>query len=166
MRLAAQARLGFYPAAPQVIAELVKHLRVRPPDPDKALESPQVIDPCCGEGSALAQIVEALGVEPEHAFAVELDAGRSERARLTLQGGNVLGPASFLGVQITSQSFGLAYVNPPFDDELGGGKREEQAFAERATPSTHVQGRPRARLPDQDPLRQPGVLRVPRRSLR
>ena len=133
MRLAAQARLGFYPAAPQVIAELVKHLRVRPPDPEKPLCSPQVIDPCCGEGSALVQIVEALGIEPQHTYAVELDAERAERAKLAIHGGNVLGPASFLGVQITSQSFGLAYVNPPFDDELGGGRREEQAFAERAT---------------------------------
>ena len=133
MRLAAQARLGYYPAAPHVIAELVKHLRSRPPDPEKPLESPNVIDPCCGEGLAIAQIVESLGVEPQHSYAVELDAGRAERAKLALHGGNVLGPASFLGVQITGQSFGLAYVNPPFDDELGGGKREEQAFAERAT---------------------------------
>ena len=132
MRLAAQCKLGFYPAAPQVIDALVKHLRVRPPDPEKPLESPHVIDPCCGEGSALAQIVETLGIGPQNAYAVELDAWRAERAKLTLTGGHVLGPASFPGVQITGQSFGLAYVNPPFDDELGGGKREEQAFAERA----------------------------------
>lgn len=133
MRLAGQCKLGFYPAAPEAIAELVKHLRVRPPDPEKPLESAHAIDPCCGEGLAIAQIVDALRIEPEHAYAVELDAERVERARLTLPGGNVLGPASFLGVQITGQSFGLAYVNSPFDDELGGGRREEQAFAERAT---------------------------------
>ena len=35
VRLAAQCKLGWYPAAPEAIAELVKHLRVRPPDPDK-----------------------------------------------------------------------------------------------------------------------------------
>ena len=133
MRLAAQCKLGFYPAAPQVIAGLIEHLRVRPPDPEKPLDLPHVIDPCCGEGLAIAQIVEALDIKPPHSYAVELDAGRAERAKLVLAGGNVLGPASFLGVQITGQSFGLAYVNPPFDDELGGGKREEQAFAERAT---------------------------------
>lgn len=133
MRLAAQCKLGFYPAAPQVIAGLLPHLRVRPPDPERPLDSTHVIDPCCGEGLAIAQIVDVLGINPAHSYAVELDAGRAERAKLTLKGGNVLGPASFLGVQITGQSFGLAYVNPPFDDELGGGKREEQAFAERAT---------------------------------
>ena len=44
-----------------------------------------------------------------------------------------VGPAGFLGVQITGGSFGLVYCNPPFDTELGGGKREEQTFAEAST---------------------------------
>ena len=38
MRLAAQCKLGFYPAAPQVIAGLIPHLRVRPPDPERPLD--------------------------------------------------------------------------------------------------------------------------------
>jgi predicted RNA methylase len=133
LRLAAQAKLGWYPAAPEAVAELIKHLRVRPPDPDKTLDTANIIDPCAGEGRAIRQIAEALAVEPGHTYAVELDARRAEAARANLSGCIVLGPASFLGVQITAQSFGLAYVNPPFDDEMGGGRREEQAFVERAT---------------------------------
>ena len=134
MRLAAQCKLGWYPAAPEAIAELVKHLHLKPPDPDKPLGgSVPILDPCAGEGRAIQQIATALGVEPEHIYAIELDAGRAAIARANLPGGHVLGPASFLGVQVSGQSFGLAYVNPPFDDELGGGRREEQAFAERAT---------------------------------
>jgi hypothetical protein len=132
MRLAGQARLGYYPAAPEAITELVKHLRVRTADPEKGQKA-LIIDPCCGEGRAIDQLREALGVEAEQTYVIELDAGRTERARLLLQGANVLGPASFLGVQISAQSFGLAYVNSLFDDEIGGGRREEQAFAERAT---------------------------------
>jgi hypothetical protein len=133
VRLVAQAKLGWYPAAPEAIAELGKHLRVRPPDPDKPLGCVPILDPCAGEGRAIQQIAHALGVDPEHIYAIELDAGRAAIARSNLPNGNVLGPASFLGVQVSGQSFGLAYVNPPFDDELGGGRREEQAFAERAT---------------------------------
>jgi hypothetical protein len=133
VRLAAQAKLGWYPAAQEAIAELVKHLRVRPPDPDKTLADVPILDPCAGEGQAIRQIANALGVDPGYIYAIELDAGRAEVSRANLPGGNVLGPASFLGVQVSGQSFGLAYVNPPFDDELGGGRREEQAFAERAT---------------------------------
>jgi Uncharacterised methyltransferase family (DUF6094) len=133
VRLAAQAKLGWYPAAPEAIAELVKHLHVRPPDPDKRLDPVHILDPCAGEGRAIQQLADALGVDPGHIYAIELDAGRAESARSNLPGSHVLGPASFLGVQVSGQSFGLAYVNPPFDDELGGGRREEQAFAERAT---------------------------------
>lgn len=43
------------------------------------------------------------------------------------------GPASFMGTQISGFSFSLAYVNPPFDSELGGGRREEQTWAMRST---------------------------------
>ena len=86
-----------------------------------------------GEGRAIRQIADALGVPMERTYAVELDAGRVEACNENLPGANVLGPASFLGVQITGFSFGLAYVNPPFDNELGGGRREEQAFTQRAT---------------------------------
>jgi hypothetical protein len=46
----------------------------------------------------------------------------------------ILGPASFTGgVQSTGHAFSLAYVNPPFDHELGGGKREEYTFVTQAT---------------------------------
>jgi predicted RNA methylase len=129
MRLAAQAKLGWYPAAPEAIAALVPHLHVRAPDSDPG----HILDPCAGEGRAIGQIGNALGVPPQQIYAVELDAGRASLAKANLPGGNVLGPASFLGVQVSGQSFGLAYVNPPFDDELGVGRREEQAFTERAT---------------------------------
>jgi predicted RNA methylase len=134
MRLAAQAKAGFYPAAPEAIRELVKHLRPIhiPPDRTK-FDAINILDPCAGEGLALGQIGAALGLDARQIYAVELDAARTERIKANIPGLNLLGPASFLGVQITGFSFGLAYVNPPFDDELGGGRREEQAFAERAT---------------------------------
>ena len=98
MRLVAQAKLGWYPAAPEAIAELVKHVRVKPPDPDKPLDAVHILDPCAGEGRAIQQIANALNVDPGHIYAIELDAGRAEIARANLPGGNVLGPASFLGV--------------------------------------------------------------------
>ena len=133
MRLAGQAKLGFFPIHPAAIDGLLAHLRCRPPDPLKQPDAIHVLDPCAGEGLALGQLREGLGVTPEQAYAVELDKARADKVREHNPGSRVLGPASFLGVQVTGASFGLAYVNPPFDHELGGGRREEQAFAERAT---------------------------------
>jgi hypothetical protein len=74
-----------------------------------------------------------LSIPQRNVHAVELDEGRADAVRSNMPEARVLGPASFLGSSITGSSFSLAYVNPPFDDELGGGRREEQTFVERAT---------------------------------
>lgn len=133
MRLAGVAKAGFYPAAPEAIAHLVKHLYCRLPNPEKPNDTIQILDPCAGEGAAVKQIAEALAIPNERVYAIELDAARVEKVKENIPGANVLGPASFFGTMVTGFSFGVAYVNPPFDDELGGGRREEQAFCEVAT---------------------------------
>lgn len=124
-----QCRLGYFPAPPQALDAVLKHLRM----PEHKTEQIFAIDPCAGEGLAIRQIAEGLAIPPANVHAIELDAGRAERAKENLPEANVLGPASFLGTSITGSSFGFAYVNPPFDDELAGGRREEQTFVERAT---------------------------------
>ena len=43
MRLAAQQRLGFYPANPVAIAELAKHLYPRGPDPTKRIDTVNIL---------------------------------------------------------------------------------------------------------------------------
>ena len=128
MRLAGQAKLGFYPAAPEAIEGILKHIYLA--DKEKIHT---IIDPCAGEGLAIKQIAEGLGVPQDHVYAVELDAGRAAKVKENMPQANVLGPATFLGVQISGYSFSLAYCNPPFDSELGGGRREEQSFVMRAT---------------------------------
>ena len=133
-RLASQQRLGFYPANPLAIAELLKHLRCRPKDPTKRFDSIVAIDPCCGQGAALRQIADGLDIPEENLYTCELDPERGKAVRELIPGGHHVSPASFLGMQITGGSFALAYVNPPFDFELGGKRREEQAFVEKATP--------------------------------
>jgi predicted RNA methylase len=133
MRLAAQAKLGFYPINPIGIEKLLTHLYCRAPNPEKKHDTINILDPCAGEGLALRQLREGLDVPPNQTYAVELDKARNAKVRENNPGINTVEAASFLNVQITGFSFGLVYVNPPFDSELGGGKREEQAFAERAT---------------------------------
>ena len=93
-----------------------------------------ILDPCCGKGEAIKQLADVLGIPEGNVYTVELDPDRGKAVKTNIPGGNHISPATFLGCQITGSSFGLAYVNPPFDQELGGGRREEQAFVERATP--------------------------------
>ncbi len=140
MRLAAQQRLGFYPAHTLAIAELVKHLRVRPPDPTKKFDTVCALDPCAGRGEAIKQLTGLLGIPESQTYTVELDKDRCNDVKALMPEGHHVGPASFLGVECTGHSFGLIYCNPPFDDELGGGRREEMAFVQQATPFLITKG--------------------------
>ena len=140
MRLEAQKKLGFYPAHYLAIAELAKHLHPRPPDPTKKFDTVCAIDPCAGKGEAIKQLTEAIGIPQENVYTCELDVERGQACKELMPDAHHISPATFLGCQITGCSFGLAYVNPPFDAEIGGGRREEQAFVQAATPLLVVKG--------------------------
>jgi hypothetical protein len=128
MRLAAQAKLGFYAAPPEAVAEVLKYLR-RP-----AFGLACGLDPCAGKGEALAQLCRSLGLRP---YAIELDEKRAVECQRLLTAddlqGQVLAPASFFGCAASPLSFSFAWVNPPFDQEVGGGMRTEHTFLQRAT---------------------------------
>ena len=126
MRLASQAKGGFYPFNNAAIVKLSRLLK--PESPDFT-----IIDPCCGEGMALLEIGACTGCKPENLFGIELETRRQEKARSIHPDAKILGPASFFDTKITPHSFGLAWVNPPFDDEAGGGHRVELSFLVRAT---------------------------------
>ena len=127
-RLAAEAKLCYYPAAPEAIVGILQHLYLS----DKSKPC-TIIDPCCGKGAALKQLADGLGFPEEDVYGVELDKGRADEARLRMPRANILGPCSFLGAHVSGYSFSLAYVNAPYGDEIGGGKREELSFVSRAT---------------------------------
>jgi hypothetical protein len=134
MRLVAQTKLGFYPAHPDAVAAVLGHLRV----PKGEVH---ILDPCCGEGIAIEQIREGLGLPSKHVHAVELDGGRALAARENLgPDANLLGPCSYLEARINANSFGMAWVNPPFDNELGGGRRQEHTFVQNVTKQLRVGG--------------------------
>ena len=78
------------------------------------------------------QLAEGLGVSKDHVFAVELNASRAARIAEAYPDVRLLGPCSFEATRITRHSFSLVYLNPPFDDEFGGGGREEVKFLRQA----------------------------------
>lgn len=128
MRLAAQAKMGFYPIADECARLIAGHLALNAKRP----EDVHILDPCCGEGLAAKTISEAIRLRPENVHLVELHHERVETARRNLPHAKVVGPAGYLGTRVTPHSFGFIYLNPPFDDEIGGGGREELAFLRRA----------------------------------
>jgi SAM-dependent methyltransferase len=117
-RLEAQAKLGYYPLPPEVGRLLLGRLKA--PDP------PVILDPCAGEGAALAQLAAGLGCRPGDVHAVELEDGRGRALANRLPAARVLTPCGFEGTAISPGGFGLVYLNPPFDDTGFGGRAEEE----------------------------------------
>ncbi len=122
--------LAFYPIPTDEVDQLVKHLQLGPPT-ERAKEF-HIIDPCAGQGVALKMIADALHIPYKNVYAVELDKGRGESVRANLPGANVLAPCSLFSTLISHRTFSLVYVNPPFDNQLGGGGRDETEFVKEA----------------------------------
>ncbi len=74
------------------------------------------------------QLAEGLGVSKDRCSAVELNASRAARLAESYPDVRLLGPCSFESTRITRHSLSLVYLNPPFDDQLSGGGREEINF--------------------------------------
>lgn len=72
-----------------------------------------IIDPCAGEGAAIAEAAHALGREQVHAHAVEYDPERAHQAKQLvdkcIQG-------DLMDAIISRQAFGLLWLNPPYGD--------------------------------------------------
>ncbi|ANX03901.1 DUF6094 domain-containing protein [Immundisolibacter cernigliae] len=107
-----------------------------------------ILDPCAGEGVAIAEAAHALGREQVKAFAVEYDAERAAHARglvdRCLHG-------DLMDALISRQSFGLLFLNPPYGDltrgvdgNIGyqgqGRPRLEKLFYQRSIPLLQYDG--------------------------
>jgi hypothetical protein len=133
MRLAGQIKGGYYPVPPPAIELLLAHLE----SPDGPFS---LMDPCCGEGRALKQLAEGLGCAPASTYGIELSDTRAEQAAVNLAGCQLLAPASFEGTTISAGSLSAIWLNPPYDDEMGGGARVEYNFLLRATRLLRTKG--------------------------
>jgi hypothetical protein len=119
MRLAGRQRLGFYPLPVPEAKRIHTFLSF----PESACS---ILDPCIGEGVALAEIT---GEAHALRYGIELDAQRALLARS--QADEVIQGNCF-DVQCPVESFSLIYLNPPYDIEIGEGKsqRMEKVFLE------------------------------------
>src|ERR1051326_5071837 len=110
-RLAAKARCNYYPL-PDSETELIRTCFTFPDQQFSAL------DPCAGEGRAMAAITTASKAVR---FGIELDAYRAEVAAKEL---DCVIQGDALSTQAHVESFSLIYANPPFDDEFGESRNQ------------------------------------------
>lgn len=109
MRLAAQAKMGYYPVQAGTLELVCKALKFK--DKSKAM----ILDPCCGAGMALRDIGAFLQVPRENLFGVELDEKRAELAAEHA----TIAQGSFFNTRIVPvRSFSMAWVNPPYENEI------------------------------------------------
>jgi tRNA1(Val) A37 N6-methylase TrmN6 len=119
MRGLGKLKLGYYPLLVSEASRIHGFFRF-------PVEVCQVLDPCCGTGSALEAITSSGSVI---AHGIELDAYRAAAAREVLDG--VIQGNAF-DTHAPVESFSLVYLNPPYDFEIGEGKnqRMERLFLE------------------------------------
>jgi len=125
----AQRKLGYYPCPPEIAERIGRLLEW----PAEGLAT--VFDPCCGCGVA----VDAFSryARERQTWGIELARERSEQATVRLD--EVMN-AAFEQCKVGRSAFSACWLNPPYDDELGGGRRTELAFLQDVTPTLRVGG--------------------------
>ncbi|MBW1713776.1 MAG: class I SAM-dependent methyltransferase [Deltaproteobacteria bacterium] len=121
MRLVAQAKCGYYPT-PETVTRLIAERLSRPGD-----GLVRLLDPCVGEGTALARLGDHLQAET---FGIEIDRQRGDIARQVLTRCLV---TDYQDTRISRQAFSLLYLNPPYDwaardDDIQASERYELTF--------------------------------------
>ena len=132
MRLAAQAKGGFYPTPERVVDLLAGLIHTPTGYYHRDRETLRILDPCCGAGEALAQLagrMDAPNAIPIETYGVELHRDRAEEAEKRL--GHALASDLF-ATSIANGAFGLLLLNPPYDYDSED-KRTEHAFLTQTT---------------------------------
>jgi len=127
MRIHGRIKMGHYPTPPRVV-ELIRNYLSFPPGKFSSL------DPCCGEGTALAGLVAGTSAIT---YGVELDHQRAEESKSRLH--HVL-RCAIEESRIQHHSCSVLLLNPPYDEltleEESNAKRErqERAFLRMTVP--------------------------------
>lgn len=126
MRFAGAMKMGYYPTPEKVTEQILE--RICAPDEGKIV---RLLDPCAGEGIALARVGEQMSLEfpgKVETYGIEPDEARAEAAKARL---NHVIKGGYETVMATNDVFSLLWYNPPYDDstgEDGKGERNEYLF--------------------------------------
>ena len=132
MRLAAQAKGGFYPTPDRVVDMIADLIGTPSGYYYHNRETLRVLDPCCGAGDAvdrLAKRIHGASAIPVETYGVELHSDRAEDAARRLH--RTLA-ADLFRTSIANGAFSLLYLNPPYDFDSED-RRTEHAFLTHTT---------------------------------
>jgi len=121
MRLEAKIKMGYYPTPPDVVDRIRSFINF-------PSGNVNVLDPCCGEGLALHNLMRGANA---NTYGIELDEYRAEQAKDVLD--NVL-TCSYEDARISNSAFSCLYLNPPYDwvsvsnPEYESSERQEKTF--------------------------------------
>ena len=127
MRLAAQAKMGYYPTPEGVTEIMMKYLK------RERQGLIRILDPCAGEGTAINLI---SGHLEAHSYGIEIDLERGKKAKRSLTKCLV---TDYQNTKITRHSFSVLWLNPPYDwaardDETEISERYERTFLRDCIP--------------------------------
>jgi hypothetical protein len=110
-------RNGYFPTDVETLDRVATFLELDAAGPIRLL------DPCCGEGAAMAHLVERLretGPVPLESFGIEIDEDRAWHAKSVL---GTVAHADVHDVRVADRSMGLLFLNPPYGDLVSDGAR-------------------------------------------
>ena len=119
MRLAAQAKMGYYPTPGRVTEIIMRYLKR---DRQGLI---RIFDPCAGEGTALHIIGNHLHAET---YGIEIDLDRGAKAKEIITRCLV---TDYQNTRISHKSFSLLWLNPPYDWSVRGGEIDKSERFER-----------------------------------
>jgi hypothetical protein len=115
---------GYFPTDPVTLARILTAL-------DVAAQEVRILDPCCGEGVALAEVKQHLTAcgAAVTAYGIEYDGERAWHAKALL---DRVAHSDAHDVFIGARSFGLLFLNPPYGDAVADKARTgDVAIGER-----------------------------------
>lgn len=119
MRLAGQAKMGYYPTPENVTPIIAKYLK------RKREGLVRILDPCAGMGTAVKDIGEGLHAET---YGIEVDLNRGNQAKEALTRCLV---TDYQNTRISHGAFSLLWLNPPYDWSARGSDIEKSERYER-----------------------------------
>ncbi|MFP5304648.1 MAG: DUF6094 domain-containing protein [Gammaproteobacteria bacterium] len=132
---------GYFPTDADTTQRVLQALAPHP------VGEPRILDPCCGEGIALAETKHHLDAQRCTAYGVEYDEERAWHAK-TLLDHCIHGDLQ--DCMLGRRQFGLLWLNPPYGDLVtdrqgvreaqGGRKRLEKIFYQHSSPCLQYGG--------------------------
>jgi tRNA1(Val) A37 N6-methylase TrmN6 len=127
MRLAAQAKMGYYPTPDSITPIIAKYFKRQH---DGLI---RMLDPCAGEGTAINLVGDRLQAET---YGIEIDLERGKKAKELLSRCLI---TDYENTKISHGSFSLLWLNPPYDwatrdNEIEKSERYERTFLRDCIP--------------------------------